>query len=209
MKNYTGTKTVNATPMSRLAYNTLRNWVLPADENGEDEGYLVEYTDGGKPNHPAYAGYISWSPKEQFDRAYLENVTSVAQDIEATGKTAPRITPADIQANIVSEHFLIVGQAVRGKDFLQGNLNAPEPHPSLDLLTICVLVLANGFTVTGESACASPENFDEAIGCKIARAAAEQKIWMLMGYELKTALARPKLTEADAAADLAGIPRPS
>lgn len=70
MNHYIGTKAVNATPMTRAAYNTMRGWTLPADENGDDAGYLVEYTDGGKPNHPGFAGYISWSPKEQFDKAY-------------------------------------------------------------------------------------------------------------------------------------------
>jgi len=60
---------------------------------------------------------------------------------------------------------------------------------SLDLLTFCVLVLKNGFTVTGESACASPENFDAEIGRKIARRNAEAKIWPLMGYELRSKLA--------------------
>lgn len=69
-KLHIGTKQVTATPMTRLAYNEYRGWALPADENGEDEGYLVEYLDGGKPNHSAHAGYISWSPKEQFDAAY-------------------------------------------------------------------------------------------------------------------------------------------
>ena len=59
---------------------------------------------------------------------------------------------------------------------------------SLDLLTFCVLVLRNGFTVTGESACASPENFDSEIGRKVARQNAVQKIWPLMGYELKSRL---------------------
>lgn len=71
-KRYIGTKTVQAVPMSRLAYNTLRNWQLPADENGEDEGYLVECEDGGKPNMIGYAGYISWSPKDVFERTYKE-----------------------------------------------------------------------------------------------------------------------------------------
>lgn len=70
MKIYTGTKTINATPMLRGEYNVLRGWVLPADEDGADEGYLVEYTDGGKANHPDFAGYISWSPKDVFERAY-------------------------------------------------------------------------------------------------------------------------------------------
>ena len=58
-------------------------------------------------------------------------------------------------------------------------------HKALDLLTFCVLVLRNGFTVTGESACASPENFDAELGCKIARQNAVNKIWPLMGYALK------------------------
>lgn len=68
--NFIGTKVVKATPMTRLQYNQYRNWALPANENGNDQGYLVEYTDGGQPNHPNHTGYISWSPKEQFDNAY-------------------------------------------------------------------------------------------------------------------------------------------
>ena len=62
-------------------------------------------------------------------------------------------------------------------------------YPALGLLTFCVLVLKNGFTVTGESACASPENFDAEIGRKIARQNAVAKIWPLMGYELRSKLA--------------------
>ena len=67
---YIGTKMINAEPMTRAAYNVFRGWELPADENGDDEGYLVEYLDGGKPNTTTHAGYVSWSPKEQFDNAY-------------------------------------------------------------------------------------------------------------------------------------------
>ena len=59
----------------------------------------------------------------------------------------------------------------------------------LDLLIFCVLVLRNGFTVTGESACASPENFDAELGRKIARKNAIDKVWPLMGYALKEKLA--------------------
>lgn len=72
MKQYIGTKIINALPMTRLAYNELRGWELPQDENGEDEGFLVEYLDGGQANHPDYAGYISWSPKDVFEKAYVE-----------------------------------------------------------------------------------------------------------------------------------------
>lgn len=70
MQLHIGTKMVTAQPMTRQAYNDYRGLTLPADEDGTDDGYLVEYLDGGKPNHPAHAGYISWSPKAQFDAAY-------------------------------------------------------------------------------------------------------------------------------------------
>lgn len=70
MNQHIGVKLINAKPMTRADYNTLRGWDLPADENGADDGYLVEYIDGGSPNHPEFRGYISWSPKDVFDRAY-------------------------------------------------------------------------------------------------------------------------------------------
>jgi hypothetical protein len=72
MNRYIGTKVINATPMTRADYNTYRGWVMPFNENGDDEGYLVEYLDGGKGNDSRHAGYISWSPKAQFEAAYLE-----------------------------------------------------------------------------------------------------------------------------------------
>ncbi len=67
---YIGTKVITATPMTRQAYNDYRGWTLPDDENGDDAGFLVEYADGGKANHPAHKGYISWSPADVFARAY-------------------------------------------------------------------------------------------------------------------------------------------
>jgi len=70
MKQYIGTKIINAVAMTRQEYNDFRGWQLPADENGADAGYLVEYLDGGKPNTEHYAGYVSWSPAEQFEKAY-------------------------------------------------------------------------------------------------------------------------------------------
>ena len=72
MKNYLGVKRIKARPMNRLEYNEYRSWKLPADENGSDEGYLVEYMDSPDSNHPDHEGYISWSPKEVFDAAYRE-----------------------------------------------------------------------------------------------------------------------------------------
>lgn len=70
MKTFIGVKLINARPMTRQAYNDFRGWALPADENGDDEGFLVEYLDGGKANTEQYQGYVSWSPKDVFERAY-------------------------------------------------------------------------------------------------------------------------------------------
>lgn len=69
MKPYIGVKQVKARPMTRAEYNTYRGWELPADENGEDAGYLVEYIDSPDANHPDHGGYISWCPKKQFEAA--------------------------------------------------------------------------------------------------------------------------------------------
>jgi len=113
---------------------------------------------------------------------------SIEQEIQDKGLTAPRVTPDDLKANIDSEHYFTALDGVdghfRGGYQAQGVSNAG----ALGLLTFCVLVLKNGFTVTGESACASPENFDAELGRKIARQNAEQKIWPLMGYALKQRL---------------------
>lgn len=114
--------------------------------------------------------------------------------IQAKDLTAPRITPADIQANIASEHYFTAADGYRSNPCYDPNGHPHEPLPPpapLELLTFCVLVLRNGFTVTGESACASPENFNAEIGRKIARENAVQKLWPALGYELK-----PKLTSS-------------
>jgi hypothetical protein len=111
-------------------------------------------------------------------------VDPIEQEILDKGLNAPRITPADVEANIASEWYINAGDGVKPDDFQPP---VPANHP-LRLLTFCVLVLKNGFTVTGESACASPENFDAEVGRKIARRNAVDKIWPLMGYELKSKL---------------------
>ena len=129
--------------------------------------------------------------------------TAIEQEIQAKGKTAARVTPGDIETEIASEHYFTAGEGVIGafaaSEFashrnavvtMQRGSASPEVlKASLNLLTFCVLVLKNGFTVTGESACASPENFDAELGRKIARANAVNKIWPLMGYALKEKLA--------------------
>jgi Phage protein (N4 Gp49/phage Sf6 gene 66) family len=106
----------------------------------------------------------------------------IESEIQAKGLTAPRVTPADIEANIAQENYFTAWDGAE-------RVSNHRPDPSLKLLTFCVLVLRNGFTVTGESACVSPENFDAEIGRKIARQNAVNKIWPLMGYELRSRLA--------------------
>ena len=150
--------------------------------------------------------------------------------VNAGANVAPRVTPADIEAAIVSEHYFTARQGVSGaagvtdemvsrflcwpvpasvypdgtpgqpgrvgtnllsaieaRDMLE-YVHASTPAGPLELLTFCVLVLRNGFTVTGESACASPENFDAGIGRLLARDNAVAKVWPLMGYELRSKL---------------------
>ena len=118
----------------------------------------------------------------------------IEQMIQEKGLNAPRVTPQRINDVIASEHYFTAREGVLGMlaadgvppgIYEQANA-APQP---LGLLTFCVLVLRNGFTVTGESACASPENFDAEIGRNIARQNAVGKVWPLLGYELKTKLA--------------------
>ena len=115
------------------------------------------------------------------------NDQTIEQEIQAKGLTAPRITPDDIEANIKHTYFFTAEEGA------QGALAKTDPElgaefPSISMLTFCVLVLRNGFTVTGESACASPENFDAELGRKIARQNAVSKMWPLMAYALKEKL---------------------
>ena len=120
--------------------------------------------------------------------------------IEQRASAAPRVTPADIEAAIVAEHYFTAADGVlnqigdewannmESEEQLEARIDAVGFGP-LNLLTFCVLVLRNGFTVTGESACVSPENFDAAIGRRVARENAVEKMWPLLGYALKDKLA--------------------
>ena len=94
----------------------------------------------------------------------------IEAEIQAKGLNAPRLTPDLIDAAIVSEQYHVFAGTT---------------------MTVCALTLRNGYIVTGESAAASPENFDQAIGRKIARQNAREKIWALEGYLLKQSLAVP------------------
>lgn len=115
-------------------------------------------------------------------------MSNIEQEIQAAGADkAPRITPADVEANIVAEHYFTAADGWRGATGLdpRGAIGGRQ----LAILTFCVMVLRNGFTVVGHSACASPENFNDEIGRKIAREKAVEQIWPLLGYELRSSLA--------------------
>ena len=97
----------------------------------------------------------------------MSNEQAIEQEIQAKGLNAPRLNPASIDARIVSDAYHVFPGTT---------------------LTACMLVLRNGFTVIGESAAASPENFDQELGRKIARDKARDKIWALEGYLLRERL---------------------
>lgn len=122
------------------------------------------------------------------------NDNTIEQEIQDKGLTAPRVTPADVEAEIASEHYFTALDGAVGAYHAHTGVHQGTPPNDLNaaalpLLTFCVLVLKNGFTVTGESACASPANFDEEIGRKIARQNAVAKIWPLLGFRLRDKLA--------------------
>lgn len=110
--------------------------------------------------------------------------------------TAPKVTPADIEAEIASEWYYRGHEGVIGQQLCDpanpnnGHVGIEDENAAncLKLLTHCVLILRNGFTVTGESACVSPENFDAQIGREVARRAAVAKVWPLLGFTLRQKL---------------------
>lgn len=121
--------------------------------------------------------------------------------------TAPRVTPFEVEAQIRSEFYFTAADGVLGESEMG---TRPAAWTNLDQVTFCVMVLTNGAKIVGvNEGPVSRENFDPEIGRRYARAKAVDQIWPLLGFRLRDELARPALTEADAAADLAGTPRPT
>lgn len=120
-------------------------------------------------------------------------MSNLESEIAARASVAPRVTPADIEANVIAETYFTGTDGVVGASAGQNESLLREyatyPGSPLSLITICILTLRNGFTVVGHSACASPENFNAEIGRKVAREAAIREVWPLMGYALRTQLA--------------------
>ncbi len=138
-------------------------------------------------------GYTSWSPKATFEAGYkpLPKPTAEPSDkamsagsslavgdaIAAAGATGERVTLAGMEARIVAENWFTAADALKAM--------GKTPLAPLGLLTICTLVLDNGWVLTGTSACADPKNFDPEKGRKFAREDALRSLWPLEGYLLR------------------------
>lgn len=145
----------------------------------------------------------AWGTMQRVHKILTDD--PIEAEILAKCLTAPRVTPEDLEAEVVSEHYFTARQGVDGADIEQ--LRASEPTAPLtlaafaddpdlsktrlaplNLLTFCVLTLKNGFTLVGKSAVASPENFNAELGRKIARKDAIEQLWPLLGFRLRDKL---------------------
>lgn len=107
--------------------------------------------------------------------------------------TAPRVTLADLMAKVAGEYYIqpkLKGAASFSEWFVRQHFEVPKAIAAIECLTICILVIENGFTVVGKSACASPANFDADLGRKFAREDAIRQLWALEGYLLRERLSR-------------------
>lgn len=144
MSKFIGVKVVEAEPLALGEYNLLRGWYTPAEENPEDPGYLVQYSDG----------YISWCPKENFDR----------QNISINGENNT-VTQKDVDAMIKQIH-----------------VDENEPNDIGTKITVVTVTLANGFTITDSSTCIDPKNYDPEVGVMCCMERIEDKIWTLLAF---------------------------
>lgn len=149
MKKYIGTKLIETEPMTRGEYNEYRGWTIPADENPADEGYLVRYSDS----------YVSWSPKEVFDKAYL----------------------------VVDDNENLPSGVSIGQRMVDEFISYTETHTMGDRTTVVRCVLRNGFEIVESSSCVDPKNYSEQMGHDICMNKIKDKIWELLGFLLQTA----------------------
>ena len=119
---YTSNETVIATPMNRVEYNVYRGWVLPSNEHPNDAGYLVEHIDGGESNHPNHLGYITWIPKDVFERFY--SLHQVVEQKEPTWLDRLKEEYESLNNNIIKLHEFMISDQFLNSDisFHQRNL---------------------------------------------------------------------------------------
>lgn len=126
------------------------------------------------------------------------SASPVTEEELASAAVAPRVTAKAIEDMIASEHYFTAYEGVLGERFVRGAGESDKGEgkvpKTLGLLTICVLTLRNGYTILGQSACASFENFNADIGKRLAREHAANQIWPLLGFNLRSRLAALKQT---------------
>ena len=103
----------------------------------------------------------------------------------SVGRIAPRVSLRDIE-DTIAERFDITGNSAVAYEYGQ---TPPANCDPLNILSICILVMRNGFTVIGKAAPASAANFDRALGIKLAYEDAVRQVWPLMGFALRDRLA--------------------
>lgn len=150
MKTYIGTKIIEAAPAVRMGGKVYdANELIPRSMEIVEEGYKVRYQDG----------YESWSPKDVFERAYLE--LTVNPELRTK---KPSISQKMVDDFIVAKEVSTLG----------------------DKVTVVRATLRNGFELVESSACVSPENYDEELGAKICMEKIKDKVWFLLGFLLQT-----------------------
>lgn len=148
MDKYIGVKLLEAELMNLGTYNAQRGWTIPEDEDPGREGYMVVYPDG----------YVSWSPKEIFEKAYMKVTPNPKL------KSGVSISPQMVEDFIKETYVFTIGEKN----------------------TIVRVVLVNGFELVESSACVDPANYDESIGRDICLEKIKDKIWFLLGFLLQT-----------------------
>jgi hypothetical protein len=149
MDKYMGFKLLEANPMTLGDYNAYRGWNIPENEDPNKEGYLVKYSDD----------YVSWSPKEIFEAAYMK---------------------------VIDNPNLPSGVSISGEmvdDFIVDY----EVFTKKDKITIVIATLKNGFTIVESSACVDPANYNEQVGADICKERIKEQVWNHLGFLLQTA----------------------
>ncbi len=150
MKTYIGTKIIEAAPAIRMGGKVYdANELIPRSMELVEEGYKVRYQDG----------YESFSPKDVFERFYLE--LTVNPELRTK---KPSISQKMVDDFIVAKEVSTLG----------------------DKVTVVRATLRNGFELVESSACVSPENYDEKLGAEICMEKIKDKVWFLLGFLLQT-----------------------
>lgn len=120
------------------------------DEKDGKPGYTITYPDG----------YVSWSPKETFEKAYLPMGTNAV---------------GHINENTITQKMV--------EDFMVSH----EAHQIGEKTTVVQVTLANGFVITESSSCVDPANYNHALGTGLCLKKIEGQVWMLLGFLLQSA----------------------